>query len=77
MKRAIICEEAPIPIGPFSQAIIAQGEVLFVSGTIGLTNDGKLTEGLKNQAEQILKNIGAVLLQAEYTFAHVVKVNVF
>ena len=78
MKKSILSSKAPAPIGPFSQAIVTQGTLLFVSGSIGMTMKGVLAEGgIKAQTKQALENINAVLTEAGYTFADVVKVNVF
>lgn len=78
MKKSILSSAAPAPIGPFSQAILAQGTFLYVSGSIGMTKEGVLAEGgIKSQTKQVLANIHAVLSEAGYTFSDVVKVNVF
>lgn len=71
-------DKAPQAIGPYSQAIIA-GNFLFVSGQIPL-NPASATiipGGIKEQASQTLKNIGAILKQAGSSFEHVVKVEIF
>ena len=78
MKKSILSSKAPAPIGPFSQAIVTQGTLLYVSGSIGMTMKGVLAEGgIKAQTKQALENISAVLTEAGYTIADVVKVNVF
>ena len=78
MNQVVLSKQAPAPIGPFSQGIIAQGKFLFISGSIGMTNQGQLIEGgIKEQTKQALTNIKAVLSEAGYSFADVVKVNVF
>jgi len=57
----IYTEKAPKPVGPYSQAIMVGG-FLFLSGQIGLDpHTGKLKEGFKEQAQQIFKNIEAIL----------------
>ena len=77
MKEAVFTKHSPAPIGPFSQAIKAQGVHLYVSGSIGL-QDGQIVKGgIKAQAVQALDNIKSVLDAAGYGFADVVKVNVY
>jgi 2-iminobutanoate/2-iminopropanoate deaminase len=77
MKEAVFTKHSPTPIGPFSQAIKAQGVHLYVSGSIGM-QDGQIVQGgIKAQAVQALDNIKAVLEAAGYGFADVVKVNVY
>jgi 2-iminobutanoate/2-iminopropanoate deaminase len=77
MKEAVFTKHSPAPIGPFSQAIKAQGVHLYVSGSIGM-QDGQIVHGgIKAQAVQTLDNIKAVLEAAGYGFADVVKVNVY
>lgn len=77
MKEAVFTRQSPAPIGPFSQAIKAQGVHLYVSGSIGM-QDGQIVKGgIKAQAVQALDNIKAVLDAAGYGFADVVKVNVY
>ena len=59
--HAIYTEKAPRPVGPYSQAVVA-GSFLFLSGQIGLDpQTGKLREGFKEQAQQVFKNIEAIL----------------
>jgi 2-iminobutanoate/2-iminopropanoate deaminase len=74
MKRIIKTNEAPAAIGPYSQAVEAGG-VLFVSGQIPLNpHTMKIVEGgIAEQTEQVLNNIGAILKEAGYTYADVVK----
>ena len=68
---------APAAIGPYSQAI-QTGNLLLSSGQLGLDPvTGSLPEGVEAQAEQALKNIGAILSEAGYTKEDVVKTTVF
>jgi len=66
--------DAPKAIGPYSQAIEANG-MLFVSGQIPINPEsGKIVEGgIEEQTEQVMKNIGAILSAAGYSFSNVVK----
>ena len=73
MKRIIHTEKAPAAIGPYSQAVEANG-MLFVSGQIPVDPEtGIIPEGIKAQTEQVMKNLAAILLEAGYSFDDVVK----
>jgi 2-iminobutanoate/2-iminopropanoate deaminase len=74
MKRIIRTAKAPAAIGPYSQAVEING-TLYISGQIPIDpSTGKLVEGdIKIQAEQVFKNIGAILDEAGYRFSDVVK----
>jgi 2-iminobutanoate/2-iminopropanoate deaminase len=78
MAEAIRSENAPAPIGPYSQAI-RTGDHLFVSGMIALDpQSGELLGAdAAAQAEQALKNLGAVLDAAGLSYVDVVKTTVF
>jgi len=68
---------APQAIGPYSQGIIVNN-MFYSSGQIPLTPDGLLIEGgIKEQAEQVFKNLQAVLEAAGASFESVVKATVF
>jgi 2-iminobutanoate/2-iminopropanoate deaminase len=74
MKRVIFTEMAPKPVGPYSQAIEANG-MLFIAGQVPLNPaTSKVVEGgIKEQTQQVLENIGEILNAAGYDFGHVVK----
>ncbi|MBS4056047.1 MAG: RidA family protein [Bacteroidetes bacterium] len=74
MKKVVSTSSAPGAIGPYSQAIEANG-MLFISGQVPLDPaTGKLVQGgITEQTEQVMKNIGAILKAAGYDFQHVVK----
>lgn len=77
MKRAIESSRAPKPVGPYSQAIEAEGFV-FVSGQLGIDPEtGNLAEGVEAQAKQALANIASVLEAAGLEMKDVVKVTIF
>ena len=71
-------EKAPAAIGPYSQAIVAGG-VLYTSGQIPVNPETNAIAGntIEEQAEQVLKNLGAVLAEAGTTFEKVVKTTCF
>lgn len=77
-RRVIKTDKAPQAIGPFSQAIVA-GDLVFAAGQIGV--DPKTGEfagsTLEEQAEQVLRNLSAVLEAAGSDLSHVVKTTVF
>ncbi|MGA3288192.1 MAG: RidA family protein [Bacteroidota bacterium] len=77
--QKIITDKAPAPIGPYSQAILADGKFLYLAGQIPIDPiSGKMVEGdVKLQTRQVLKNIEAVLLAAGASFQSVVKTTVF
>ncbi len=74
MKKVVSTSQAPKAIGPYSQAVEANG-ILFISGQIPLDPlTGKIVEGgITEQTEQVMKNIGAILNEAGYSFKDVVK----
>jgi len=74
MRRIIETDMAPKAIGPYSQAVEING-FLFISGQIPLDPaTGRLIPGgIKEQTEQVLKNIKAILTEAGYSFSDVVK----
>merc|ERR1712150_189054 len=75
-KEEIATENAPAAIGPYSQAILA-GNLLFVSGQIGLTPYGVMVDGTAaDQSRQALTNIENILKEASLDFSHIVKSSV-
>ncbi len=78
MFRKITTDKAPAAIGPYSQAIIA-GDFLFASGQIPINPEsGNVeAEGIEGQAEQVMKNVGAILTEAGSSYAKVVKTGCF
>ncbi len=75
--ETIQTQAAPAAIGPYSQAVRAAG-LVFVSGQIPLTPEGRLVEGpVAAQAEQALKNLKAILEAAGSGMNRVLQVTVF
>lgn len=76
-KKIITTEEAPLPVGPYSQAVKANG-FLFLSGSIPLTPEGEVVEGdVSAQTRQALENIKKILKEAGLSKKSVVKATVF
>ena len=75
--QIIHTDHAPKAIGPYSQAVIANG-LLYTSGQIPLRADGTLVEGgIEVQTKQVFANLKAVLEEAGTDFSKVVKTTVF
>ena len=74
MKKIIHTTKAPAAIGPYSQAVEANG-MLFISGQVPIDPaTGKIVEGgITEQTEQVMQNIGAILEEAGYGFPDVIK----
>lgn len=74
MKKIVHTDHAPKAVGPYSQAIETNG-TLYISGQVPIDPaTGKFVEGgIKEQTEQVMKNIGAILKSAGYEFGDVVK----
>jgi 2-iminobutanoate/2-iminopropanoate deaminase len=78
MKRIINTPNAPAAIGPYSQAVEANG-TLYISGQLPINPSvGKIeAEDITGQTKQVLANIGEILKEAGCTYADVVKTTVF
>ncbi len=73
MKKVISTENAPQAIGPYSQAIEVNG-TLYISGQIPINpQTGIIPKGIREQTEQVMKNIGAILNAAGFSYREVVK----
>jgi len=78
MKKIFRTDEAPAPIGPYSQAVSA-GNFLFVSGQIALVpSTGELVlSNVREETIQVMKNLQAVLTAAGTDFENIVKTSIF
>ncbi len=74
MKKIINTEHAPKAVGPYSQAVEVNG-LVFISGQIPINpqTSSIIDGGIKEQTEQVLKNIGAILNEAGLNYSNVVK----
>jgi len=79
VKEIVFTERAPRPIGPYSQAILAEGRFLFVSGQIPIDPEtGELVDGpIEEQAGRAIENFLAVVEAAGGSVENVVKVTVY
>lgn len=76
-KKAVQTNDAPVVVGPYSQAVKSGGFV-FTSGQIPVTAAGEvLKEDIKKQAEQAIKNLAAVLAAYGLSLLDVVKTTVY
>lgn len=77
-KKCIRTKKAPLPIGAYSQAVFS-GPLLFLSGQIPL--DPKTNQiiqgGIKEQTDQVMKNIGFILNEAGLNYADIIKASIF
>ncbi|MDM9380965.1 RidA family protein [Chlorogloeopsis sp. ULAP01] len=79
-KKVVNTEQAPAPVGPYNQAIVASGQMMFVAGQIALDPKTGAIVGTKDvtkQTEQVMANLQAILAAAGAKFEDVVKTTVF
>jgi 2-iminobutanoate/2-iminopropanoate deaminase len=77
IRQPISTDNAPPAIGPYSQAIVANGFV-FCSGTVGIDPaTGVAPDGIEEQTEQALRNLDAILASAGASLATLVKTTIF
>ena len=76
--RSVLSKDAPAPVGPYSQAIVA-GDFVFAAGQIPLdpATGQMVGGGIGEQTDRILKNLEAVLKASGLTLNHVVRTTVF
>ena len=76
--KVVATEKAPAAIGPYSQAIIVD-KMVFTSGQISLdpATGVVVGEDIKEQAEQVMKNLGEILKEAGADYTKVVKTTCF
>lgn len=78
MKTIIQSNEAPAPIGPYSQAVMA-GNTLFISGQIAIdpATQEYVPADVETEARQVMKNLQAVLKATGMDFSNIVKTSIF
>ena len=77
-KKIINSSKAPSPVGPYNQAILANG-ILYISGQIGIdqTSGNLMLENIEDETHQVMKNIGFILTEAGLTYEDIIKCSVF
>ena len=77
-RKIIYTDDAPEPIGPYSQAVYING-MLFISGQIPLDpfSGTMIKDGIAEETKQVMENLNAILLAAEMDFSNVVKCSIF
>jgi 2-iminobutanoate/2-iminopropanoate deaminase len=77
-KQTINTKQAPSPIGPYNQGILAGG-MLFISGQIPVdpATDQLATGDITDETHQVMRNLKAILAEAGMNFSHVVKSTIF
>ena len=78
MRKVVVTSDAPKAVGPYSQAVVV-GDALYCSGQIPLdpATGEVVAGGVREQTDQVLKNIGAVLQANGMDHSHVVKTTIF
>ena len=78
MKKIIQTNNAPAPIGPYSQAVIVNN-ILYVSGQIAINPaDGTMDiANITNETKRVMENIGAILKKAGCDYKDIIKTTIF
>jgi 2-iminobutanoate/2-iminopropanoate deaminase len=78
MKTIVNTNNAPAPIGPYSQAVIA-GNFVFISGQVAISpSTGELVlDDIKTETKQVMENIKSILSEAGIDFSNIVKTSIF
>ncbi len=78
MRKVVVTDRAPKPVGPYSQAIIA-GDFVYVAGQgpMDVTTGRLVTDSVQAETRQVLRNIQAILEAAGTSLRNVVKCNVY
>ena len=78
MRKSISIENAPSPVGSYSQAVLS-GDTLYISGQIAINPfDGEfMTDNIETETHQVMKNLIALLNSAEMDISNLVKCSIF
>jgi 2-iminobutanoate/2-iminopropanoate deaminase len=78
MKSIVHTDKAPAPIGPYSQAVLT-GNMLFISGQIAIdpATNQLINGSIGDEAQQVMKNLEALLSASDLSFESVVKATIF
>lgn len=78
MKQTIYTENAPKPIGPYSQAVMAEGKLMFISGQIGLKPDGAFAgDDIATQTRQAIENLKAISESVGANLNSIIKTSIY
>ncbi len=78
MKNIVLSNDAPAPIGPYSQAVI-HNDLVYISGQIAIdqASGNLINSNISAETEQVMKNLGYVLKAAGSAFSNVIKCTIF
>ena len=78
MKKAINTNKAPLPVGPYNQAVMVKN-TLYISGQVALnpTNNELIQGSIEEETHQIMKNIESILKEASLGFKNVVRSKIY
>ena len=78
MKKAINTDKAPLPVGPYNQAVMIKN-TLYISGQVALnpTNNELIQGSIDEESHQIMKNIESILKEAGLEFKNVVRSKIY
>tara|TARA_B100001173_G_C15993655_1_gene550026 strand:- start:1223 stop:1609 length:387 start_codon:yes stop_codon:yes gene_type:complete len=78
MKKAINTNKAPLPVGPYNQAVLVD-KTLYISGQVALNpNNNELIQGsIEDETHQIMKNIKSILNEAGLDFKNIVRSKIY
>jgi 2-iminobutanoate/2-iminopropanoate deaminase len=77
-KNIVFSQNAPEPIGPYSQAV-EMGGLLFVSGQIAIdaASGNLLTQDIGTETKMVMENMGSILKEGGYSFENILKCSIF
>ena len=78
MKKVYNTSNAPLPLGPYNQAVMA-GNLFFTSGQIAINSKTEelVTDNIIDETKQVMENLKAVLNTADLNFTNVIKTSIF
>ncbi len=77
-KKIIHTDKAPLPIGPYSQAVLSNN-TLFISGQIPINPETNevVSSDIEAETHQVMRNLGEILKEAGINFNHIIKTTIF
>ena len=77
-NKPVNSPNAPAAIGPYSHSVLANGNMQFISGQLGIDpTTGKMADTVEEQAVQAFANLGAILKETDMDYSNIVKTLVF